>query len=136
MKSIRMAIQDALPLRVEGLDVNDPIFNLYGAGWSLAVSCPWRLVSRGLVLDWHEDRAGLLRLLAGLSIIAVTTKPDPLVDPIFHFSDDAFLALHADTDLDPWVFRVPEAVLVGVQPRPQLQPNACSGSDDPGSTRT
>lgn len=31
-----------LPVRVTGVEVQDPVIVLFGDGWSLSVACPWR----------------------------------------------------------------------------------------------
>jgi hypothetical protein len=54
----------------------------------------------------------------GGRVIRTVDLGEDLVDPVFHFEGGFTLALHADTDLDPWVLSFPatELVLVGRAP--------------------
>lgn len=63
-------------------------------------------------------------------------QPDRLVDPVSQFSADAFLALHSGTDLIPWGFRVPEAVLVGLKARHEAELNVVTSFSGPGSAQS
>jgi hypothetical protein len=50
--------------------------------------------------------------LVGHEIAEVKTAPNGF-DPIFLLSGDVELTITADTDLDPWVFRLPHITFVG-----------------------
>lgn len=109
-------IMSSLPLLVRGVEVNDPILTLYGEEWSLTVMCPWTLTGSGFVTSWEseniEDDAWSL---IGLSIVAVSAVHPSAIDPIFVLEGDVELAIHADTDYDPWALTLPDVVIVGMQ---------------------
>lgn len=114
MTSLREMIARALPLKVEWTRINDPVVTMGGEGWHLALVCPWEVVGRGSEFDWASDSfEEAVEGLPGLYLREVSAAGDVLVDPTFRFDGGLAIVVHADTDLDPWVFSVPGLVLVG-----------------------
>ncbi len=115
---MRHALEDlvarSLPLRIGRVDVNDPVVSLSGEGWFLSIACPWDLVGPDVVFDWETDPFDeVLQKLVGTSLQSVTAEGELLVDPVFHFDSGISIVVRADSDLDPWVFRIQGIVLVG-----------------------
>lgn len=111
-------VAGSLPLRVDGVIVNDPVVSLRGEGWFLAIACPWDLVGSGVEFDWETDSFGDCTLLVCANLRTVTAEDELLVDPIFHFDNGLSIVLRADSDFDPWVFSIPGIVLVGRKASP------------------
>lgn len=103
-----------LPLKVDSVEVEDPIVTLIGAVWSLSLACPWELLDSEVVLTaWDRSDAGdAIWDLVGRELVDVQRARN-FVDPIFRFCGDIDLAIAADTDLDPWVLRVAGRTFVG-----------------------
>lgn len=121
-EELRVAVAALVPLRLDGLEFNDPVVVLVGSNWSLSIVCPWRLTRGGALVTSIEDPGaeGRLRELVGTTIIDVTsqTSRGTAGDPVFVFADGARLELFADTDLDPWVMRLPNKTFVGSASEP------------------
>lgn len=99
-----------LPVRVKGVEVQDPILTLFGEGWGLTIACPWEGTISGHALSWEdddiEDRSwGLV----GEDLVAVR-QDGPAVE--FEFSSGT-LIVTPDTDVDPWVLELPGGLVVG-----------------------
>jgi hypothetical protein len=47
--------------------------------------------------------------------VAISSDSPDIVDPVFVFDNDIRLTVRADTDLDPWVLRLPGLIVVGRQ---------------------
>jgi hypothetical protein len=110
MNGIESEVLVALPVRVEGIEVQDPVLVLFGEQWSLTVACPWSGTVRGRDLSWEdddvEDRAWDL---VGEELTSVQQEGRSIR---FGFSGGTLLVT-PDTDLDPWVLRLPGGLLVG-----------------------
>jgi hypothetical protein len=106
----------ALPRMVRGIEFNDPVLSMHGEQWSLALMCPWRIDGPDRSYTWEsetvEDDAWDL---IGHSIVAISSDSPDIVDPVFVFDNDIRLTVRADTDLDPWVLRLPGLIVVGRQ---------------------
>lgn len=102
-------IAEALPLLVREVAVTDPVLTLSGDDWSLTVWCPFRVT--GLDFDWEspdlEDRAWDL---VGHRVEQLTVEAG---GPVFGLSGGAELVLDEAGDDDPWVLRIPGAVITG-----------------------
>jgi hypothetical protein len=100
----------ALPVRVQGVEVQDPILTLFGEGWALTIACPWEGTIGGCALSWVdrdvEDRSWDL---VGEDLVAVR-QGGPAVE--FEFSTGS-LIVTPDTDVDPWVLQLPGGLVVG-----------------------
>lgn len=106
------AVAAAGPLLITEVEYADPVLTINGEGWGLTVTCPWRLV-RGddLVLSWSTpDAADTVWDLIGLRLVGARTRGR---DASFDLSDGSALEVFSDTDLDPWVVRLPGATYVG-----------------------
>jgi hypothetical protein len=129
INDLRTSLSALLPLRIDGLEFNDPVVVLIGANWSLSIVCPWRLTRGGALVASIEDPSAEahLRDVVGGAITDVIPQSagGASPDPVFVFADGARLELFSDTDLDPWVMRLPDKTFVGAASRP----NAV----DPGS---
>jgi hypothetical protein len=106
------AVEQHGPLLIAEVEYADPVFTLNGDGWGLTLVCPWRLV-RGtdLVLSWSAPEApDAVWDLIGRRITAVAPRGR---DVAFPLSDGTTLEVFCDTDVDPWVLRLPGATYVG-----------------------
>lgn len=107
----RSEINAGLPVTVAELEYSDPILTIFGMEWSLSLRCPWSGVIASRQVSWEddyvEDRAWDL---IGTNLITVE---DGVAGEIkFRFSN-AILHVHADTDIDPWVLRLPRLIAIG-----------------------
>lgn len=100
----------ALPLRVTGVEVQDPVLTLFGDNWSLTIACPWQGEVCGQSISWEDhdldDRAWEL---VGEELVSVQHESSPAR---FAFSAGVLLVT-PDTDMDPWVLKLPGGLLVG-----------------------
>ena len=114
---IREALSTLLPLRLDEVDYNDPMVVLSGPGWSLSVACPWRLMREGqLQTSYGDDGAGVvIDGLVGRVVVEVRAgdRCGSPGDIQVALDDGALLDVFADTDLDPWVLRLPDHTFVG-----------------------
>jgi len=117
IEELRTAISGLLPLQVRELEFNDPVVVLTGPDWSISIVCPWRLTRGGALVTSIEDPNAEARLrdLVGASIVDVGAQASASAsgDPVFVFADGARLEIFSDTDLDPWVVRLPNKTFVG-----------------------
>ena len=100
----------ALPGRVQGVEVQDPILTLFGEGWALTIACPWEGTIGGRAVSWEdgeiEDRSWDL---VGEDLVAVRQSGSAVQ---FEFTAGR-LTVTPDTDADPWVLELPGGLLVG-----------------------
>lgn len=105
------AVQERLPVRVRGIECNDPFLTIFGEEWSLNLGCPWEGNIGSISISWEdddvEDRAWEL---VGLDLTSVVDGSGG--GPEFHFSD-AMVHVRPDTDLDPWVLHLAGLIVVG-----------------------
>lgn len=110
------AVARKAPLRVDQVEHSDPTTTLIGQSWSIAITCPWRLLHHeSLVVDWQDDAAAdAVWELVGNAITSIAPRsPQHPRDPVLKLSDGYALEIEADSDLDPWVFRVAGHTYVG-----------------------
>jgi hypothetical protein len=113
---ISTALKKHGPLRIDEVDYVEPTVTLMGRDWSLAVTCPWRLVRGSTTLvAWNDTTvADQIWELVGTAVIDVRTwsthHPN---DPAFVLTSSDRVELEADSDLDPWVLRLPDRTFVG-----------------------
>jgi hypothetical protein len=111
------ALSQMLPLRIEEVDYNDPMVVLSGTDWSLSVACPWRLMRDGrLATSYGDEGAGeVLAGLVGNEVVALGSADSSRVpgDIQVVLRNGTVLDVFADTDLDPWVLRLPDRTFVG-----------------------
>jgi hypothetical protein len=109
-------IQALLPLPITEVTWTDPTLTLFGKGWSLSVTCPWRVVTAtGIAFGWStpdvEDRVWDL---IGTNIEAIVPQGrGAYLDPAFRLSDSTTLEVFSDTHSDPWAIHTPHLTLVG-----------------------
>lgn len=107
----RSEINSELPVRVAELSYNDPFLTVFGSGWSLNLACPWKGTIASPEVSWDDDDVeDLAWELIGTGLISVDDGAPGEID--FRFTD-AVLHVRPDTDLDPWVLRLPGVVAVG-----------------------
>ena len=116
--TIARQIAECLPVTVSGQETNDPMFAVFGenTSWALSVACPWTISGPGYEYRWDGETFELaMARLVGAQLMSVEIGDD-LIDPVFFFSGELRLEVHADSDQDPWVFRLPgmDFVLVGL----------------------
>ncbi len=100
----------ALPVRIDGVEVQDPILTLFGEGWALTIACPWEGTIGGRALTWEDDDLeDRCWDLIGQDLVALRQE-GPAVE--FEFSTGTLIAT-ADTDVDPWVLQLPGGLVVG-----------------------
>jgi hypothetical protein len=112
----RASIERFLPLTVKEVEFVDPTILLRGDGWWISITCPWQLSKSGVpIVAWEsKDIEDQIWELVGHQITSV--RPQSLEHPgIANFDIDGGLVLQitADTDLDPWVIRLPDVTIVG-----------------------
>jgi len=129
-REVAHAIAGALPVTIDdfGTDYLDlGWINLWGVDsrgvrWSLAVACESRFESPEFSWESSGDESSraVVASLVGSQLIRVEVGDD-LIDPVLYFSGEKKLSVFADTDLDPWVLRLPGLpwVLVGVHNSPR-----------------
>lgn len=114
---VREAVASLLPLQLEHVDYNDPMVVLSGPGWSLSIACPWRLMRADKLATSYGDEgaAEVVAALAGGEVVALESVAADRAsgDLRVTLSNAAVIELFADTDLDPWVLRLPDQTLVG-----------------------
>jgi hypothetical protein len=117
IEMIRKALSPLLPLHVEVVEYNDPMIVLAGSGWSLSVACPWRLMRDcRLAASYGDDGAGpVLDALVGSHVIDFRSGGSGRGpgDIQLELEGGVVLDVFVDTDLDPWVLRVPDHTFVG-----------------------
>lgn len=114
MKTLRALVEEALPLTVLELEVNDPFINLIGNSWSLTLMCPWAIHRPDADFDWESsDLDSKIQGLVGRKIVGVKGDSDGLFDPVFVLDDGTLIFVFADSDLDPWTMGLPGIVLIG-----------------------
>lgn len=102
------------PLRIDEVEVQDPVVAFAGPGWSLTLACPWVLTRNGdRVTSWDADFADVVWDLIGQSVTRVTASGGRPHDPAFVLTEGYVLDVEADTDLDPWVLRLRGITYVG-----------------------
>jgi len=110
MSSIDPQLLEALPARVQGVEVQSPVLTVFGEQWSLTIACPWEGEVGGRALSWEDDdiveRAWNL---VGEDLLAVLQDGSAVR---FEFSAGT-LIVTPDTDTDPWVLQLPGGLLVG-----------------------
>lgn len=105
---------DALPLRVREVIPSSTNFVVSGIDWNLMVMCPVRFWTREAVLGWESsDLEDRLWDLVGQQLESIQVVHG---DPVFGFSGGYKIEVFADTDIDPWVLRVPGSIVVGQIP--------------------
>jgi len=110
--ALEETVAAAAPLLIDDANFDDPTLLIAGDGWSLSALCPWRIHgSDGITLSWSMTDAGQrISQLTGLEIVSVGRLS---LDATFHLSDGSFLDLFSDTDTDPFVLKLPNAIFVG-----------------------
>jgi hypothetical protein len=108
-------VEAALPLQVEDVEYQDPSFVLSGQEWSLSLECPWRMRNESgqLWFSWSSTNTSDLVLPLTGRLISSISPNISTGDLACTFSDGTRLEVFADTDLDPWVLRIPNLILVG-----------------------
>jgi hypothetical protein len=110
MSGIESEVLAALPVRVAGVEVQDPVLVFFGEGWSLTIACPWTGMVRGNGLSWEDDDLeDRVWDLVGDELVSIQQEGRSIR---FGFLGGTLLAT-PDTDLDPWVLRLPGGLLVG-----------------------
>ncbi|RMI14432.1 hypothetical protein [Cellulomonas triticagri] len=101
---------EALPLPVEGVEIQSPILTLFGREWNLTVACPWRGRIGSRDLDWEDDdMESVARDLIDSDLVAVRQVGASVE---FAFSRGTLTAT-PDSNLDPWVMALPGGLMVG-----------------------
>lgn len=110
MNIIESHLLKALPVTVEGMEVQSPLVTPFGEGWYLTLACPWRGRIDGRELTWEDDQiTGAVREFVGDDLVAVHQVGASVT---FDFSRGTLTAA-PDTDLDPWVISLPGGLMVG-----------------------
>lgn len=116
IEELNSALQPLLPLKIGWVEYTDPVLTLGGDGWSLSLACPWRLVSgTSVVSAWDDvDVEDSSWDLVGHQITNAGSRiEENREDPAFSLTGELRLEVLADSDLDPWVLRLPSQTLVG-----------------------
>jgi hypothetical protein len=118
--ALKIALVEARPLEIDGVDWHDPTLTLLGYGWSLAVTCPWQVTDgQKRLFAWDDaDVSDRVPTLVHHVITDVRQRSqDAPNDPAFVLTGGLILEISADSDLDPWVLLLPTKVFVGIGPR-------------------
>ncbi len=113
--NLRSVVTAALPLGVERASWTDEVLTLAGEGWSLAVNCSWRLVSRGrLLVGWDgSGAADEIARLVGLTVVGIEPQSPALpADPSLALSNGVVLEVFSSHQLEPWVLTLPAITVV------------------------
>lgn len=113
---VMRALEGHLPLRIVAIDYSDPSVSFIGSKWALSLVCPWRVVQAGeRLFAWDDaDVADALVELIEQSIVEVRQRSSEAPwDPVFILSNGFEIEIFADSDLDPWVLRLPDQTFVG-----------------------
>jgi hypothetical protein len=117
MRGPLFAFDEALPMRIERSEFEDPSLLIGGPSWSLSVTCCWRWISSTGVVNSPgmpaiEDRVWNL---VGDTIVAAEWlgRASVGVDPWFELSSGGSLQLFSDAAFDTWVLDLADHVLVG-----------------------
>lgn len=116
---LKAAVEEVGPLTIERVNWFDPTLTVSGAGWSLALTCPWQIThGRSRLYSWDDpDVANQVPSLVGHVISEVRERSrDAPYDPAFVMSGSLVLEISADSDLDPWVLHLPGRTFVGLGP--------------------
>jgi len=116
---LKIALEEVGPLTIERVNWFDPTLTVSGAGWSLALTCPWQITDgRSRLYSWDDpDVANQVPSLVGHVISEVRERSqDAPYDPAFVMSGGLVLEISADSDLDPWVLLLPGRTFVGLGP--------------------
>jgi len=109
-------VANAAPLRIERVEGNRVLPTLVGPEWALALVCPWVLRDgKDVVVEWDGPSSEeIAALVSGDAIVAVELR-DPMEpqDPAFIFESGRVLEIYADSDLDPWRFRIGNDIYIG-----------------------
>lgn len=111
------SVNKFLPLTIDGVTMNDPMFSFFGCGWALGVTGPWHFETPAGSVAWNcEDEAfaDLIPQFRGSDLVAALI-PNSLYHPIFTFSNGCTLRVLSDESPDPWSLQIEELgyVLVG-----------------------
>jgi hypothetical protein len=113
VSELESAAGGQVPLLIREATFADPTLVLSGDGWSLAATCPWRVVhhDHGIEISWSSsDAEDRVRGLVGVQITSVRQRGN---DPAFDLSNGRVLEVFSDTDVDPWVLRLVGVTFVG-----------------------
>ena len=114
-----------LPITIGQAQWNDPSLLIGGDGWSFSTTCSWRLVGpKGLRLSWSDrDAADSVWDLIGHEVTSVAADP-AVGDITLGLSDGLRLEVFGDTLVEPWVLKLPHAILVGPLTAEDIGPQA------------
>lgn len=114
MKTPRASLAEALPLTIQGFQVNNPHLNLTGDSWSLTLMCPWLVRLPDSQFDWSSpDLETRLQGLVGRRLADAEADNDELIDPVFILDDGTRITLFAGGNPHPWTIELPGTVLIG-----------------------
>jgi hypothetical protein len=110
--SLAESVQRVGPLEIVEVEYREPVLALSGSSWGLTAMCPWRVVREGgIELSWSTpDAEDRVWDLIGRRVVAAVPQGR---DAAFTLSDGSVLEVFSDSDVDPWVLRLPDIVFVG-----------------------
>lgn len=114
-----LAANACFPLRVEWTAWEDPTLVLKGSGWSFASTSAWRLRDPDKLIAGCEDEGAgsALEALARSDIVKLEAFTTPtLGDVRLVFSNGRMLEVFVAGTIDPWVFRLPNALTIVPSP--------------------
>jgi hypothetical protein len=103
-----------LPRAIRAVEFADPVLTIIGEEWSLNLMCPWQIEGPDWSYTWEsetiDDDAWEL---VGHNLIGILSPTPDILDPVFEFDGGIRLSVLADSDIDPWVLRLPGLIIVG-----------------------
>jgi hypothetical protein len=105
-----------MPLKIKEVECINPTVILRGDDWILSITCPWQLSKDEVsIITWEgEEIEDQIWELVGHQIVGfINQTHNHPGDPNFDLDGGILLEITADTDLDPWVLRLPGITIVG-----------------------
>jgi hypothetical protein len=105
------ALGQRLPLAVLKIEWNDPNLVVGGAGWSISVLTPWRIVLDDRLLLGSDDatQSAVEEFISGKAIVACEVQSrHSSLDPALIFDSGIALEIFSVTHLEPWVLLIAE----------------------------
>lgn len=108
-------VRARLPWRVRTAEWVDPTLVVSGDGWSMTISCSWRVCTPTEVAfgSSSEDAEDRVWDLVGTEVVAI--EPQGVVsfaDPRLVLSGGLALELFSEAEIDPYVIRSGEDVVI------------------------
>ena len=97
-----------LPLKIDSINWDGTILNMYGPKWNFTTMSAWRLKENNHVRCGCFDKNSieLIEKFKQLQIIDLNFTDDSLMDPVFFLSNGIHLEIFATDTYEPWIFHM------------------------------